>query len=350
VLGAELAADGPELVRLAAADPSGLVHDLVGVDGAAIVAQPSGRGSVDAPTRSHDALRASRARGIVAALAAPPSPRTTTPPVVVAHARPAPVDGPCPRVLVAGVVLADRANSAAATSAELAAARRHDVDQRWIVVGGGRRQPSPDVPERHVAERHATLRPKYELLGSLLAATDAAAYDHVLLVDDDVDLPVGFLDAFVDLQRALGLVLAQPARAAGSPADHPIVLQQAGCLARRTLFVEQGPVLGIARDALGAIVPFDLRSPMGWGYETIWSHRLDGAPMGIIDATPVAHRLRPTAAFYVKADGETASAALLAAVPHRPLDGCMVVLDVHPLDAFAPDDDVTDGGPTVSRR
>jgi hypothetical protein len=155
----------------------------------------------------------------------------------------------------------------------------------------------------------------------------------VLLVDDDVDLPAGFLDRFLDLQRALDFALAQPARTAGSPADHPIVLQQPGSLARRTLFVEVGPVLSIDRRALDAVLPFDPRSPMGWGLESVWSHRLgDRAAIGIIDATPVDHRLRPTAAYYAKADGEAGHAALLAAVAHRPLDDCMRVLEVHPVD------------------
>ena len=138
-----------------------------------------------------------------------------------------------------------------------------------------------------------------------MLAASPERYDHVLLVDDDVDLPAGFLDRFLDIQRSLGFALAQPARSIGSPADHPIVLQQPGALARRTLFVEVGPVLSIARSALDAVLPFDLRSSMGWGYEAVWSHRLgERSAIGIIDATPVDHRLRPTAAHYAKSARE----------------------------------------------
>jgi glycosyltransferase involved in cell wall biosynthesis len=350
---AEMVADGPELVRLAAVDPSGLVGDLCAVTGASMIwrraadtferdraaaraAEVDGGEPRELFARYHDLLWASRARGIASALAAPSTAPAAERPLTCARRDPVRVGGPRPRVLVAGVVLADRPNTAVASSRELAASRHYAVEQRWIVVGRARpRFPRrAALPERHIAVRRSTLAPKYELLGDLLAEADPGSYDHVLLVDDDVDLPAGFLDAFLDIQRALGFVLAQPARAPGSPADHPIVLQQPGSLARRTLFVEQGPVLSIQRDALLAILPFDLRSPMGWGYESIWSHRLGmDAAMGIVDATTVAHRLRPTAALYAKAAGEVASATLLDAVGHRPLDECMRILEVHPLDA-----------------
>ena len=91
---------------------------------------------------------------------------------------------------------------------------------------------------------------------------------------------------------------------------------------------------------------------MGWGYECVWSHRLGTrAAIGIIDATPVDHRLRPTAAHYTKADGEAGSAALLAAVPHRPLDDCMRVLEIHPLEAERATDRAATkfAGPTARR-
>lgn len=349
---AELVADGPELVRLAAADPSGLVGDLCAVAAATGIwhraadtferdraatraAEVAGGARSDLFARYHDLLWASRARGIAMALAAPGTPPAVGQPRVSTRSSRVRSGGPRPRVLVAGVVLADRPNTAVASSCELAASRHYDVDQHWIVVGRGRHLfgRGPALPDRHVAVRRPTLAPKYELLGDLLAGAEPASYDHVLLVDDDVDLPTGFLDAFLDVQRSLGFVLAQPARAPGSPADHPIVLQQPGSLARRTLFVEQGPVLSLHREALDAILPFDLRSPMGWGYESIWSHRLGtDAAIGIVDATTVAHRLRPTAALYSKAAGERASAVLLDAVAHRPLDECMRILEVHPLD------------------
>ena len=101
-------------------------------------------------------------------------------------------------------------------------------------------------------------------------------YDYVLLVDDDVDLAAGFLDVFLDAQSALRFGLAQPARTATSSSAYPIVAQHPGLVGRETRFVEQGPVLSIHRSVLADIVPFDLRSPMGWGYENIWTARLDG--------------------------------------------------------------------------
>jgi hypothetical protein len=55
-------------------------------------------------------------------------------------------------------------------------------------------------------------RGKFQNLNALLAGHDLAAFDWVLVVDDDVALPRRFLDAFVC--HAEGLQLAQPAIAA----------------------------------------------------------------------------------------------------------------------------------------
>src|SRR5207248_3190265 len=84
----------------------------------------------------------------------------------------------------------------------------------------------------------------------------------LVLVDDDLGLPRGFLDGLIGWQRALGWALAQPARTARSFVDHRIVQQQPGVAARRTRFVEIGPVVSIHRSAFELLLPFDLASPM----------------------------------------------------------------------------------------
>src|SRR5439155_5541514 len=118
--------------------------------------------------------------------------------------------------------------------------------------------------------------------------------------DDDIALPRGFLDAFLGLQGRTGLALAQPARTHDSYYDHPIVERQLGVQARRTRFVEIGPLVSMRRDAAALLLPFDERSPMGWGYDNLWPLILGrhGLGMGIIDATPVNHGLRKPTAEY----------------------------------------------------
>jgi hypothetical protein len=75
------------------------------------------------------------------------------------------------------------------------------------------------------------------------------------------------------------------------------------------------------------VVPFDLRSPMGWGYENLWTARLAGrATLGIIDATPVEHSIRQTGVLYSKALADSQRLALLASEPHVETESCMRVV------------------------
>jgi predicted O-methyltransferase YrrM len=139
---------------------------------------------------------------------------------------------------------------------------------------------------------------KFQALNRLLAhAPDA---DLVLFVDDDVRLPPGFLPNYVDLVRRLGVALAQPALMAGSYHSHLITLEQKGCWARRTDFVESGPVVSMRRDFLNLVSPFPESNPMGWGLDIRWSALAHerGLGMAILDAHPVAHAHRPVGERY----------------------------------------------------
>lgn len=230
-------------------------------------------------------------------------------------------------VLVLGVYLADRPTHADDVVQVTGAARACAVDQRWVALGG-------DPPTRALADATARVqrepRPKFAIVNDLLAAQPVEDYDYVVLVDDDLGLPHGFLDGLIGWQRELGWALAQPARTAGSFIDHRIVQQQPGVAARRTRFVEIGPVVSIHKSAFELLLPFDLASPMGWGYENVWSHRLEraGLRMGIVDAVPVDHRLRPPVANYSWDEADAASRRFLAANEHLPLDACFQVLEV----------------------
>jgi hypothetical protein len=135
-------------------------------------------------------------------------------------------------------------------------------------------------------------------VGAARDGTPPEDADWLLLVDDDVVLPRGFLDRFLVCAERYGFRLAQPAHAFASHAAWTITRRRPGLVARRTNFVEIGPVTAIHRDAFAELLPFpDLQ--MGWGLDNHWSALAaeHGWPIGIVDATPVRH-LRPVAGDY----------------------------------------------------
>ena len=170
--------------------------------------------------------------------------------------------------------------------------------------------------------------PKFRLLNQLGAAAELDAYDAVVVTDDDITLPAGFIDAYLARQFALGFSLAQPARAFHSFYDHRFTLQRPWCTARQTRFVEIGPVFSLTRDAYPLLLPFDEQSPMGWGYDYVWPAVLgaSGLRMGIIDATPVDHSHRPQGSAYSRNEHGQIMDRFLAERPHlRPREAMITV-------------------------
>ena len=143
--------------------------------------------------------------------------------------------------------------------------------------------------------------------------------DWVLVVDDDVVLPRGFLDRF--LHHARGLQLAQPAHRRHSHAAWPHTRRRAGAPVRPTTFVEIGPVTAIHRTAFAELLPFpDLR--MGWGLDAHWAAvaAARGWRMGIVDATPILHQV-PVAGGYGREEAVAEARDFLATRPYVPRDG-----------------------------
>jgi GT2 family glycosyltransferase len=199
------------------------------------------------------------------------------------------------RVLVAGVMRPELAAPARAIAAQLARSR-HDVELR---VGPG-----------------ADGLGKWANLRAALAAHTPAGADWLLLVDDDVALPAGFLDTFLFVAEHFGLRLAQPAHAFASHAAWPVTRRRPGLIARRTRFVEIGPVTAIHADAFDALLPLP-ELEMGWGLDAHWSAAAAaaGLPLGIVDATPIRH-LRPVAASYPHAAAVAEADRFLAGRPY----------------------------------
>ncbi len=160
-------------------------------------------------------------------------------------------------------------------------------------------------------------RGKFERLSAMLQAHDLTAYDHVLLVDDDVELPRGFTDRLVWAVERAGLVLAQPAHRRHSHAAWPVTRRHLLHAARRTHFVEIGPVTLLRGPALEQLVPFPDDLTMGWGLDVHWGAiaRERGWPIGVVDSTPLLH-LNPVAGGYGREPVVEAARTFLASRPY----------------------------------
>jgi hypothetical protein len=161
-------------------------------------------------------------------------------------------------------------------------------------------------------------RGKFENLNALLADHPPDAFDWLLVVDDDVALPRGFLDAFLCAAERAGLRLAQPAHRLHSHAAWAVTRRRPGGTVRETTFVEIGPVTAFHRDAFEALLPFPEGLRMGWGLDVHWAAvaRDRGWPIGVVDATPVGHTQRPAASTYPRADAEAEARAFLDGRPY----------------------------------
>lgn len=158
---------------------------------------------------------------------------------------------------------------------------------------------------------------KFANLNRLLREHDLAGRDWLLVVDDDVVLAPGFLDAFVFLAERYGLRLAQPAQTLASHAAWDVVRRRALSAVRETSFVEIGPVTAFHRDTFERLLPFPpLRA--GWGLDHHWAAvaREQGWALGVVDAVPVRHELRPVASQYGRAAAVAEARAFLADRPH----------------------------------
>jgi hypothetical protein len=140
---------------------------------------------------------------------------------------------------------------------------------------------------------------KFENLNRLLERAPDEDPDWLLLIDDDVRLPRDFLDMFVFLVERFDLAIAQPAHRRYSHAAWPVTRRRPRSLVRETAFVEIGPVVAFRRQTFSALLPFPpLRA--GWGLDSHWSAVAaeQGWRIGVVDATPLEHVLRPVAASY----------------------------------------------------
>jgi hypothetical protein len=112
----------------------------------------------------------------------------------------------------------------------------------------------------------------------------------VVVADDDFVFVRGGLVEFVSLSARAGFALAQPAHVAGSEISHEITLSRSLAVARRTNFVEIGPIFVVAPRCRDDVLPFPPDSGMGWGLELEWSDLLKrGCDIGVVDVVAIKH-------------------------------------------------------------
>jgi hypothetical protein len=160
---------------------------------------------------------------------------------------------------------------------------------------------------------------KFENLNLLLESAEPQGADWIVVADDDVDLPRHFLDRFVAVCERLEFDLAQPAQTARSHAAWRVTRRRPLSLARRTSYVEIGPVTAFSARAAGGLLPFpQLR--FGWGLDNHWSAvaRERGWGLGVVDALPVRHEWQPVAASYGHDEAIAEARRFLAERPYVP--------------------------------
>jgi|HubBroStandDraft_4_1064222.scaffolds.fasta_scaffold21740_2 GT2 family glycosyltransferase len=226
---------------------------------------------------------------------------------------------PLRRVLAIGVVRPEHAVLAASIRAELLRSR-HEVELRTCPPGGlGKFENLNRLLAEHSPDGRDLDRRDSDGHDSDGRDSDRHGLDGLdwlLVIDDDIELPRGFLDRLLFLCERFSLQLAQPAHRLSSHAAWPVTRRRPGSVAHETQFVEIGPVTAFARTTFDTLLPFpELR--MGWGLDAHWAAlaREHSWRCGVIDAVAIGHRVAPAADAYSR---ETALAEAREFLAHRP--------------------------------
>jgi hypothetical protein len=156
-------------------------------------------------------------------------------------------------------------------------------------------------PPQHL-RRHTLLEDVEGLLfdntNRLLAAAREQGWPParwILRTDSDVRFPAGFLDAFIAIAEAADFSIAAPAMTRRSYWSWDLTRARALTLARRTTFVEIGPVAAMREEAIEELLPFPDNAGMGWGMDQYWGYvaRERGWRIGVVDAAPIRHERAP---------------------------------------------------------
>ena len=227
-------------------------------------------------------------------------------------------------VLVLGIYSANYAGYMERAAGELLRSRR-----RVELVLGALDEPSASLA-RHTALSRLRGGGKFENLNALLAQTGERQARWTFVVDDDVELPRGFLDRFLFLAERFELTLAQPALRRTSHAAWSVCRRERGSVVRLVRMVEIGPLVAFERSVAGDLLPFPpLR--MGWGLDLHWGGLAleRGWRLGIVDAVPIRHEARETASGYDRAAAIEELRGFLRGRPHIDRRTALEVVERH---------------------
>ncbi|MFM8333839.1 MAG: hypothetical protein ACKN9T_19385 [Candidatus Methylumidiphilus sp.] len=228
-------------------------------------------------------------------------------------------------ILVIGIMLADKVNLAESIAHELSQSQKWSVEQKWVSIGKTIAKSS----QMDIVEHLENGEPKFVILNRILSETNLEKYDYIIITDDDIVLPVCFLETYLAMVEQHDFALSQPARTHDSYIDHRFVEQLDGINARQTMFVEIGPLFCIRADAIGVLIPFDVTTPMGWGYDFTWPLTMEaaGLKMGIVDIAPVSHKLRKPVSNYSHGDADRQMKAYLSSHPHLQMEDAFRIIE-----------------------
>ncbi|HTI02062.1 MAG TPA: hypothetical protein VL752_14030, partial [Acidisoma sp.] len=90
-------------------------------------------------------------------------------------------------------------------------------------------------------------------------------------------------------------------------------------------------LVAIRRDAMALLLPFGPEAGMGWGLDFVWPVAVEaaGLRLGIVDASPIAHRLRRPVTGYDHDGAARAMADRLASRRHLPPSLAFSVIEAY---------------------
>jgi hypothetical protein len=247
--------------------------------------------------------------------------RLVPPRLARAAAQAAAADG---AVQVLGVYGADHAGSAARAVTEL---RQSGRDVRISLA-------ALDEPLEALAletvEAGLRGRGKFENLNLLLQRAPLGDARWLVVLDDDVVLPPGFLDRFLFVAERLGYQLTQPALTHTSHAAWSVFRRARWTVARTTRMVEIGPVTAFHTSIAHDLLPFP-PVRMGWGLDSHWGALAleRGWRLGVVDAAPIRHTSRVTGTGYDRAAAVEELRGFLEGRPHLDRETAISVVERH---------------------
>jgi hypothetical protein len=172
---------------------------------------------------------------------------------------------------------------------------------------------------------------KFENLNALLETAPVRDAEWIVITDDDVELPHGFLDRLLFIAERFDFQLVQPALRRTSHAAWRVCRRERWSIARATQLVEIGPLVAFHRSIAGQLLPFP-QLQMGWGLDLHWGGlaKQHGWRLGIVDAVPIRHELREVAATYDRqAALDEMQRFLSDGRPHIDREAALKVLERH---------------------